>query len=237
MRDYSIFGASIIGPYHSYKEIENQDRWGFAVKGQKFFFAVADGAGSLKESGEGARLSVENALLYLYKNSQRVKSEGEDISEFMNEVVSEVSEALKREERSKEMGCTLAIGMITEDLYSVAVMGDALAVVKEAGEPYTSVRPEQESEFHNVTKLLTSDYFSTEVRSGRAEDLEFLGLASDGMDLSSLDKGDLPTQGFWSKLREWSREEGFDMEKFLLFLDSREKIDDDTTLVIAVPTG
>lgn len=236
MRDYSIFGASIIGPYHSYKETENQDRWGFAVKDRNLFFAVADGAGSLKESGEGARLSVENSLLYMYHNYQKNKPSHDDISEFLRVAVSEVSQALKREERSKEMGCTLAIGMITEDLYAVAVMGDALAVLKEVGEPYTSVRPEQESEFHNVTKLLTSDSFSTEVRAGRAEDLEFFGLASDGMDLSSLDKGDVPTQGFWSKLREWSREEGFDMEKFLLFLDSREKIDDDTTLVIAVPT-
>lgn len=229
---FNLFGGTIIGPYHKIKKTPNQDRWNFIEENGNIFLAIADGAGSLKKSELGAELAIQTVITFLRLN----QDETIPIEQIVSNAIMKSSEILKEQIDVDQLGCTLTVAFIRKNEYCVGVMGDALGIVKEYNNNFELIRPVQESEFANITKLLTSKTFSIETKTGKTENLEFLALGSDGMDLSSLEKG-VPVSGFWNKLNQWGKKENFNMTEFLNFLYNKEKVDDDTTLVIAVNTA
>lgn len=228
---FNLAGGSFTGPYHKLKKLPNQDKWNFIQEDNMIIIAVADGAGSLKNSACGAELALTTAINFLQINKDILNL---SIEELVKEAIIQASEKLKEQIDADQLGCTFSIGLINDEEYCLGIVGDAFGIVKEYDNEYLLIRPEQEGEYSNITKLLTSKTFPIEVKKGNIEDLEFMAVASDGMDLSSLDSGQSPTFGFWNKLKEWGKEKNFNIKEFLEFLNTKEKIDDDTTLVMAV---
>lgn len=223
---FNIFGGGITGPGHINLGQSSQDRFYFLEEGENIFLAVADGAGSLSKSDIGAELAITTAM-----NSLRL-SELSNLKEDLENSVLKASEVLKTQVDADELGCTLSVAVITPEEFGVSVMGDALGVVKD-GKEFVTVRPPKHGEYANITKLLTSKEFEIDTLTGRTESLEFLALGSDGMDLSSISQDGSPFLGFWNKLYEWAGDPNFSVIDFLNFLNSSEKIDDDTTIVLA----
>lgn len=226
---FNVFGSGIVGPAHSNRNQGGQDRFIFIEDRDAIFLAVADGAGSLSKSDKGAEISVLTAVNFL-----RISDFDNNMSELLENAVLTASKTLKQQVDWRELGCTLTVGLITPTMYGVAVIGDALAVIKEFNGDFLTVRPPKYGEYANVTKLLTSTDFEIEIHVGETENLEFMALGSDGMDLSSISKDGTPFVGFWKNLLKWGRNKDFNMNDFLLFLEDSEKVDDDTTLVMAV---
>jgi len=248
----TVYGT-IKSPYH---EI-NQDYYVHYEDDTVSIAVVADGAGSLPKSDEGAQIVCETIGNYLLD----LLDEGvlEDF-ETTNELEAELQNALvmatrkiKALDNYKEYGCTVAVSVITEKLWSVLVLGDAFAVLHKDLENHELVVNEKTSEFANITTLITSKNPDIVIRSGKfnfnAEDendetneyfddyenVVGISISSDGLQFVSTDQNGA-VSGFWGTIINRILENNFDLDEFFDYLNSIDRIDDDTTLVMTLLT-
>lgn len=217
-----------MGPYHRKMGQPNQDAYGSLHLPDRVVLVAADGAGSLDLSHVGASLAVEIVLEELATSSL---THGLDL---MVELAMErAREVLLRHPDSDRIGCTLAIAAITETGYALGAAGDAFALARrEDGSLHLLANPPA-GEYANVTQLLTSKECTMATVAGAAA--TGAAVSTDGLEHASL-KGEDAFPGFWDPVFSWAGgPEGLAVGAMLAHMDGQGRIDDDTTLVVAVP--
>lgn len=228
---YQLIGGSIPGPHHRMKDEENQDSFGFIKKDGMAIIVAADGAGSLSLSHLGARLAVDVAIEEALHSS---REHGLDL--IIEMAIERARESLIAHPNSKLMGCTLAMALITQDAWAVGVAGDAFAVLQDGEGRLVHFSPPPAGEYANITQLLTSRDLEIVLACGE-ERIVAAAVATDGLETISLERSE-PHPGFWHPVFAKARASNFEVDAFLAYLDEAERLDDDTTLVIAtLPEG
>lgn len=224
---HTVAGATIQGPdYRGLKDINQDSLYSISENGVTVI-AVSDGAGSLINSHIGAQISsqisAEETLDSIF--------DGNTLEESVRIGVEKAREALLSRDDYETIGCTLAVAVISDQGWAAGVVGDAFAVISYSETQHEMIQPIQESEFANITKLLTSNSYNPIYVSGTETPLG-ISVASDGLIPSAIENGKaLP--GFWSPLIDRVSEEKIDISSFLTFIKNQGKISDDTTLIIA----
>lgn len=229
----TIFSGTIEGPVKGLTKRENQDS--FSILEEKGFtvIAVSDGAGSLPQSFMGAQLASYTAVGETMDSLQT----GTSFQEAVEKGIHCARQVLLLRDDSAKIGCTLAVAVVTEDEWALGIVGDSFAVVTKYNEEsdelihdyYSATKP---SEFVNITRLLTSKDHSPEFFGGK-EHIASVALSSDGLCHSSI-KDDEPSPGFWTPIINMALKEELNVEDFLNHMKNSDRIEDDTTLVIAV---
>lgn len=210
------FGASRCGPSHDHC----QDSFALHITDDRVCLVVADGAGSAPRSATGSRLACDAAL-------EELRSGYTD-----DAIARAVNAARTALGGDRDLAATLSVVFITATITAVAAIGDSpVVVVSHAGEVSLCTSPRR-SEFANETEFLTSrdpvisswEFPTNEVRA--------VALASDGIDFAAIGPHG-PTPGFWLPLVDRAESQTLIIGDLLEFLDSRQLLDDDTTLVIA----
>lgn len=219
-------GGTIIGPIHVRKNTPNQDFYDYQISENFMIGAVADGAGSLKYSHIGSNTAVSETLLHL---ESLVKNSEDSLSEVLKQSFETARNALFNLPDSDQVGCTLTAAVITETDWAVRVVGDAFAIVSLENGERILVRPEKKSEYANITTLLTSNNMEIAELSGE-NPITSIFLSSDGLEYSGLEFNNI-VEGFWGPIENSLKNDFWSIDDFFKFLDSKDKIIDDTTLV------
>lgn len=223
----TVNAGTIVGPHHLKRGEENQDAFVYLTENGYGVIAVADGAGSLPLSHIGAHIASSTAA----NEAMDALNSHCSAEEAVQKGIELAREALLNRDDVDKIGCTLAVGVITDEGWATGVVGDAFAVVSYDVDSHDLVQPEAISEYANVTKLLTSKDYNPLYVSGD-EEIIALTVSSDGLEDTSL-KDNFPSAGFWNPVISRALEGKMDVQAFLYYMNDNEKIYDDTTLVIA----
>lgn len=219
--NFRVYGGTLPGPVSRKRDKPNQDRYGFTVLDESAVIAVADGAGSLARSDEGAELAVSTVI-------EHTPEEG------VEQAVEEARKALIEHEARHQIGCTLATAQVTNESVDVSITGDAFAVVWFGGDTFEIVENPQQSEYANLTSLLTSSYTDTTLYQFGAE-VQGVAVSTDGLLHYTVDRGSrTPTSGFWRPVFQQAFDGVLNVESLLQFMANLGKHDDDTAMVVAV---
>lgn len=222
-----ISAGTITGPHHRIRNEENQDYYHSISENGVTVITVADGAGSLELSHIGAKLAATTAAA----ETIDCYFDGNEPEDAIRCGIEKTRDMLMERPDKALIGCTLAVAIITEKGWAVGVVGDSFGVVSFDDDTHEIIQPASNSEFVNITKLLTSRDHDPIFRSGPEQPLA-LSVASDGLLQASLQDG-VPLQGFWTPIVKRAAEENLDVEEFFAHMHFHDKITDDTTLVIA----
>lgn len=225
--EWSVYEAGLVGPHHVKTGNPSQDFVGHWQSGDTVVVVAADGAGSLALSAEGAFIATNTALDALSAALRPSVSPNEDM---VRAALQAAREAVLAEDKSEFMGCTLAIALTHNNEWFAGVVGDAFVVVQD-DEGLHFVQEKSDSEYANITKLITSKTFNPVIVSGF--DADALVASSDGLQHGTVEKK-VPTSGFWVPVLNGLRSGSLTLEDVLQHMESRQLIDDDTTLAVAV---
>lgn len=166
---WKSIARSSIGTTHKQQQMPCQDYGYCTICHNVILGAVADGAGSAKFSGVGAKLAVETALnellqlgeytLYLHCPSKPLPDE-QARTIFAN-TLREVVGALEKEAANSryslnDLACTLLVFIATPNWISAMQIGDGFIVVHPEEEEYQLLFPPDKGEFINETTFVTS---------------------------------------------------------------------------------
>lgn len=219
--DFKVYGGTLPGPVSRKRDKPNQDRYGFNTLDNSAIIAVADGAGSLARSDEGAELAVSTVL-------EHVPEQG------LEQAVAEARITLVEHEARHQIGCTLAAAHFTNENVDVSITGDAFAIVWFGENNFEIVENPQQSEYANLTSLLTSAYTDTTLYQFGAE-VQGVAVSTDGLLHYTVDRESrIPTSGFWRPVFQQALDGVLNVESLLQFMANLGKHDDDTAMVVAV---
>lgn len=225
---FRISAATVKGPHHRRRDEPNQDAF-HAFEGEGFVLvAAADGAGSLEKSHEGAHLAVHVATA---KAVEAIEA-GDSFAEALEQALAAARETLLAQAEASLMGCTLALGALSQTEWGLAVVGDAFGVASREDGTHELVQPPSHSEFANITRLLTSKEYEPLIVS-HSETVAGVSVATDGMTHATIKEGS-PVAGFWTPMVRRVQTTEFLMGSLLEHMDAQERLDDDTTLAMAV---
>lgn len=224
----TITAGSIAGPRHKANETGNQDSFWFLEEDDFIVIAVADGAGSLKKSEIGAQLAAATAV----NEAMDALQDGRSFDQSMEIGISRARDTLLARDDVHEIGCTLALSAMSRTGgWGAGVVGDAFTVVSFEEGLHKLVQPASSAEFANITKLLTSNNHSPLVESGD-ETVLAISVSSDGLWGSSTIDGQASSK-FWTPIINRALDGNMNIQAFLHFMEEQDRIDDDSTLVIA----
>lgn len=241
---WRVAGASRTGPHHARRGEPNQDRYRHHCDGATVIVAVADGAGSLADSGTGAQLAVDAAV-------DAAASHPGPLADAALAAVAVARDALLAHPDAATLGCTLVLAVANSDSWAVVSVGDSFAVVTGGDGSHTVIRCPAAGEYANITRLLTSPDPEPLLVGGSGRPAA-LTVASDGLAFAALtsaanttgpDNDDLGTSprtehahpGFFTPLVRHAADPRFDLAGLLAHMADHDKLDDDTTVVVAVP--
>lgn len=226
----TVNAGTVTGPHNKVNNKNNQDAYASLQENGHTVIAVADGAGSLRLSDIGASIAASTSVA----ETMDALNDGIDTMGAVQKGLEAARHALLDRDDHEEIGCTIALAAISGDTWAVAVVGDAFAVVSYANNHHTLIRPDKIGEFANLTTLLTSrnNNYQPLYYSGD-EPIVAISLSSDGLENVSITEN-APSPGFWNPVVKRALEDdGMDVQAFLDYMDDKEKVVDDTTLVIA----
>lgn len=223
---WNLFEGCVVGPSHAANATPCQDAFATKIVNNTFLIAVADGAGSLKRSGEGALIAVEEALMKIEESL----SESELSEEILVGGIEEAREKILALEDYKAFGSTLVVVALRDSDWFVAALGDSFAVIETVDElkTFTGVSV---GEYDNTTALLTSN--NVEIVSASGNDAKSVAVSSDGLDHVALLRGEAHP-GFWNPMFGRARKGSLDLDDFFAWLGGQDRLVDDTTAVIGV---
>lgn len=226
---YRVAAASMKSPSPSHSR--NEDRFRYSVDGDYGVMVVADGAGSLPRSAEGADIVVDTVTDYCRSRWGDV-STSDDGEKLVDEALNAATEAVKTHDEWRDMGCTVAVVLVAPGVWACGVVGDAFAVTYNRDGEWgfvSSHRPEGCPP--NVTTFVTSPDQNRVVTSGEG-DLDGVAVSSDGLAHASI-KDRQPHEGFWTPVIDKCVHNTLDLEALFAFMDERGMVMDDTTVVVA----
>lgn len=224
-----VYAASTAGPYHKAQGKENQDWYATQEEAPCLFAGVTDGAGSHENSLEGGKLVLREAFAYLEEHAPYSTT---PLEEVLAGAVEHAHGCLLKQAEVKTMGCTLALAVLRGDSWGVIVVGDAFAVLHRGEEDHEVLMPEAVGEFANVTELMSGSTINPVAASG-VGNLQALSLSSDGLYNRTTTRGEAIT-GFWKPLVRQAQEGTLRMEELLSYMEGKDLLEDDTTLVMIV---
>lgn len=241
---WRVIGASVEGSDHRQAGRCCDDACGWRQAGELLLLAVADGAGSARQGGEGARLAVEAALGALRDGLLEISPDWTLALHRALRTARVVleAEAYYRGQPLREFATTLLLAVADGERLGAIQLGDGAIVARRGGRWQRLTRP-NEGEYANETVFLTvlepQRYASSFLGCGG--DLEALVLLTDGLEnlALSLREGE-PHTPFFEALHRFARreEEVGALEAALRRELASERIeartDDDKTLLIAL---
>lgn len=223
-----VSAGTVVGPYHLRQGVENQDAYWFLEEGGYTVVAVADGAGSLPKSEIGAQLAAVTAV----NETIDCLQDGASFEQAIGSGIDGARAVLLARSDVEEIGCTLAVAaMSVNGGWGAGVVGDAFSIISLEVDNHRLVQPDNDAEFANFTKLLTSRDPDPFIVAG-SESVVAVAVSSDGLTNVSMIDGE-PSGKFWSPIVSRALKDNMDIQSFLYYMDDNEKIYDDTTLVIA----
>lgn len=222
---HTVSASTIIGPGKN--GTVNQDYHYWASENGTLVAAVADGAGSLELSHIGATLAAQTAC----EETLDAIHDGCSFEEAIVKGFECAREALLERDDWKKLGCTLSVTIVGEEGWVSGSVGDAFTVVLGHDGNLTTVQAPRESEFANITKLLTSKGIEPTIESHDEIPAGF-AVSSDGLLRLSTEASGAASAGFWLPLFSRVEQDTDAAEKFLQWLNHNAHLDDDTTLIM-----
>ena len=176
---WRVVGASITGSSHQRFGEPCQDAAGWALGPERsLIVAVADGAGSAKLGGEGARLAISTAIDHL--TGRRSLGSGESHEKDLIAALERARSALASEAEDRgvdirELATTLILLQATHDSVTALQVGDGSAVIEDNQNGITGLTKPQVGEYVNETIFITA-----EDAMDRVETTTHLGAPSGG---------------------------------------------------------
>ena len=176
---WRVVGASIAGSSHERFGQPCQDAAGWALGPERsLIVAVADGAGSAKLGGEGARLAVSTAIDHL--TSRQSLGSGESSKKDLITALEHARSALASEAEDRgvdirELATTLILLQATHNSVTALQVGDGSAVIEDRRNGVTALTKPQVGEYINETIFITA-----EEAMDRVETTTHLGTPSGG---------------------------------------------------------
>lgn len=228
---FTFYGGTIPGPPSKKRGKPNQDYFGSGANSAGSAVIVAtDGAGSLEKSDVGAQLTVETVLAHACDLDESEYSP----DAILEIAVEEARNTLLSHPDKSELGCTVAAAFISKDDYAISITGDAFAIVLNEDDTFSLIENKQDSEYANITKLLTSKETDTTVYYAQGSP-KGVAVSSDGLTHFTVDsQSRVPTEGFWRPVFKKAADGSLNVEGLLRYMESLDRTDDDTTLTVAV---
>jgi len=224
---FKAYSGTVKGPYHRKNDLPNQDAVAWSDTGDFIVAAVADGAGSLKHSGTGAQAAADTAVRAVLEASTDV--DFEDLPEL---ALLAAQARQKSFEGYKEYGSTLTVIVMTSDGYwASGAVGDSFGVIHRDEGEHRLVTGTPIGDYANITELLTSDLIHPIYEHGESAD--GFSLSSDGLEYVAI-QGKEAHPGFWNGLVSKAEDGSLNVDRFLAWLESLNKLSDDTTLLTVV---
>lgn len=226
---WKVTSGTLAAPHHRADKKPNQDAAMFRQFDGVTVIAVADGAGSLPLSHIGSHLAVEEVTNFFNADF----NDETELKENIKAIIEDARSVLRNHPESDKIGCTLAVAVITDTMWAIGIVGDAFVVIQHENNELELFHTPPAGEFTNITKLLTSKLKKkdTLLASG-AMPIKNIAVTSDGLEYSSLSSGK-PLAGFWNTVFGWASNSVLNVSQLLSHMDKQEKIEDDTTLVVA----
>lgn len=191
---YFIQCESLAGEVHRSLYVPNQDAMYYIHDDHAFSAVLADGAGSQKRAGEGAKIAAVAVSNYLFSN-YKMLLEASHLY-IQNEIMSVVQSALKEKsmengsEYISDMGSTLLLVVTDGDRYLAGHLGDGV-IMGSYGDRLTVISFPENGKSKNSTYLTTS--FDAQkhlrIRSGDLSDFDSFLLLTDGIIPNLFDGG------------------------------------------------
>jgi hypothetical protein len=224
---FDAYLGTVEGPYHRKNGIPNQDVAYWHETEELFIGAVADGAGSLKHSDVGAFDAASAAVTAVYEALATVPFE-----ELVARGIEAGQAAQLANEDYKEYGSTLTMVILAADgRWAAGGVGDSFAVIHLEDGSHELVTGTAIGEFANITELLTSKEIHPLYADG--DGAVGFSLSSDGLENVALSKKEAHP-GFWNGIRDKANDGSLRVDELFGWLDSLDRIVDDTTLLTAV---
>lgn len=236
---WNTYSGTLIGPPSKKRGKPNQDyadKTFFSNKDGNTFtvIAAADGAGSLDLSHIGAELATQTVLETTrdyFTQSHYSVEQAAHIASY------EARKELLNHPESSQLGCTLAFAIIDEiqDEYAISITGDAFAIIYTDDNEFELIQNPAAGEYANITKLLTSNNTDTTITIGSTENILGIAVSSDGLAHFTIENAtQSPTTGFWKTVFSKAQDGSLDIVSLFNYMNSLDKIDDDTTMVVAI---
>jgi hypothetical protein len=221
------FVGSVAGPHHRKNDIPNQDVAHWYDAGDLFIGAVADGAGSLKHSDVGAFQAAKTAVEAIHEALKTTP-----FDELIPLGIEAGRTAQVANDDYKEFGSTLTlVVMKSNGDWTAGGVGDSFGVIHMEDDSHELVTGTAVGEYANITELLTSKSIHPLYATGTGA-IGF-SLSSDGLENVALSKGEAHP-GFWNGIRDKAIAGDLEVSALFDWLDSLDRIVDDTTLLTAV---
>jgi hypothetical protein len=233
-----VAAGTITGPHHSRRSEPNQDAHAWLVlPGDLAVLAVADGAGSLPRSGDGARRAVRIATdtAATALNALTAGVDGAQLAEHAAAALTAAAADLVADPDSAALGCTLVVAIVSPAAWAVALVGDSFAVLTLPDGTHQLIRPPAAGEYVNITQLLTSR--DAEILCAHGDEpLAAVTAATDGLAHPAL-VGDAAHPGFFTPLVRRAGDADLNVTSLLEHMHCAQRLDDDTTVVVAARTA
>lgn len=204
--------------------------------------AVADGAGSAKHSGVGAKIAVDTAIAWSKKNPLCVADP--DIEKHLRRGLAAVHRSLKRYAAIKEcsvgdLSTTLSLAIVRNSEAFCIRVGDGAVVLRERCGSYVTLSREKKVGAGNVTDFITDDDYCEQAEFSRLSG-QYDGLVamSDGLEALAFSPDRTPFAPFLDPLVSHLVSRGAataqkDLRAFLQSERVRSATDDDLSLILA----
>ncbi len=243
------YSASVAGTSHVRRGIGRQDQACHRAEKDFLIAAVADGAGSARESAFGALVAtrrVTSAATWRLLQAGAAP-DAYELSDILRVAVLDAKASLEQVARESGEGlgtyaCTLLLTIQTWDLVGAAQIGDGGIVVSNGEGGFDSFTMPQRGEYANQTTFLTSSsgLEQMEVRVEEAQP-NYLAMFSDGIQNLVVEHAtQKPFQPFFRNIFHWlenqTDREGVEGELTNLLCSPKvtSKSDDDLTLLLAI---
>ncbi|MDZ8262563.1 PP2C family serine/threonine-protein phosphatase [Nostoc sp. ChiQUE01b] len=252
--DWKAVTRSEIGTSHQKQGIGCQDYGDYRIFKDVIVGAVADGAGSAKNSDIGSKLAVETVLKCFFDINEfpqkqafsqpLSKEEAQKVfAEIVNQVITELHNQADKEDYSvNDLACTLLFFIATPDWFAAMQIGDGFIVVRSQESEYKLLFQPDKGEFANETTFITSTNALEEMQVEVIfQKQEFICASTDGLEKVAIRLSDWkPFPPFFKPLEEYLHEavNPEDEDKYLTeFLNSERlnsRTDDDKTLLLCL---
>lgn len=244
--NWRVMGASVAGSSHRAAGLGCDDAHGYRQMDGLLLLAVADGAGSAKLGGQGARIAVETALDTLQDVLSEPRADWEEVFRQAFRITRQVlrAEAYAQQQPLREFATTLLLAVWTPDHLAAAQLGDG-AIVARCGEGWERLTTPHEGQHANETLFLTTRNPENRISIGAKPlgeyPLEAVILLTDGLEALALDlRQSQPHPPFFEALYRFAQREGeietlnMTLQQELCSQAIETRTDDDKTLLIAV---
>ncbi len=243
---WRVFGASVVGTAHQQAGRVCEDAHGYRILDQVALLAAADGASSAPRAADGSTRAVEAVLSSLQGSvSANLPTDRGGWLQVVDRAMGDALEALRElatAGKLRELDTTLLLAILAPGWLVAAQVGDG-AIVAQVAEQLKSLTRPNHGEYVNETIFLTSEDFQRGVQRHVMSDVQEVrgvALLTDGLEplALKLPSGE-PHRPFFEPLFQLATGQDFSADEINSFLASErvsQRVDDDRTLLLAVPT-